>query len=104
MTAIPERARLLVATRDRYLCVRCGMRGTEWHHRRTRSVRDSHTHCPCNGVLLCGICHRWVHANPFLARPTGLMVSRYCADPTDVPLRTHLGLISTDHDGGFVWV
>jgi hypothetical protein len=74
---IPTKSREIVRTRERGLCTRCRGRGTEWHHRRSRSVRDAHQHCPCNGVLLCKTCHDWVHANPFEARALGLIVSRY---------------------------
>lgn len=49
----------------------------EWHHRRSRSIRDEHQHCPCNGIWLCLTCHNWVHANPFEARAHGWIVSRH---------------------------
>jgi 5-methylcytosine-specific restriction protein A len=74
---IPTKSRQAVRARDRQRCVRCAGNGTEWHHRRSRSVRDPHTHCTCNGVLLCSTCHRWVHSHPFEARAVGLIVSRY---------------------------
>lgn len=65
----------------------------EWHHRRSRSVVDPHQHCPCNGVFLCGHCHRWVHANPFEARGLGLIVSRYVESPGEVPVDSHYGAV-----------
>jgi len=92
-----------VVIRERYLCARCGLKGGEWHHRRSRSVRDEHTHCPCNGVLLCSTCHRWCHTNPFQARAGGFVVSRY-ATPHDEPVHAVYGLVRLDHDGGFTFV
>lgn len=88
-TPIPALSRVRVRARDFFRCVRCGsptpaMAG-HWHHRRSRSIRDDHTHMPCNGVWLCGTCHEWVHKNPFEARATGLIVSRY-AIPCETPL------------------
>ena len=44
-------------------------------------MKDSHTHCPCNGVLLCSTCHADVHKNPFQARADGFIVSRSVAEP-----------------------
>ena len=103
MTQIPDLSRGLVTMRDRYLCVRCGMRGTDWHHRRSRSVHNEHTHHPCNGILLCSACHRWVHANPFLARGSGLIVPRYVDHPADVSVDTYMGQMRLDCEGGFQW-
>lgn len=48
-------------------------------------MRDDHTHCPCNGVTLCGTCHKWVHDHPFEARALGLIVSRHSV-PCDEPM------------------
>ncbi len=85
-TAISASARRLVQVRDRFHCVHCGA-GTvngQWHHRRSRSIRDELTHSPANGVYLDSGCHSWLHAHPFEARAVGLIVSRY-AIPTEVP-------------------
>lgn len=103
MSQIPDQARGLVLLRDRYLCQRCGMKGTDWHHRRRRNIEDEHTHHPCNGVLLCRTCHGWVHANPFLARGSGLIVPTRIVAPGEVPVETYLGLLRFDCMGGFVW-
>lgn len=73
-------------TRAAMKCERCGV-GTNpghMHHRRSRSVRDTHTHCPCNLVLLCPTCHRDVHATPFSSRGEGFIVSRY-VNPSEQP-------------------
>ena len=52
-------------------------------------MRDDHTHCPCNGINLCGSgttgCHGWVHSHPFEARAMGWIVSRY-AVPHETPV------------------
>ncbi len=91
--AIPDRSRRIVAAREASRCLRCGtptMPG-EWHHRRSRSVKDEHTHCPCNGALLCGACHRWAHANPFEARRTGFIVSRSGEEPFATLVRSWYG-------------
>jgi hypothetical protein len=86
-TQIPERSRRLVRVRQNNQCARCSTGNpSEWHHRRSRSVRDTHRHCPCNGVLLCKSCHDWVHAHPFEARALGLIVSRHVAEPGSVPV------------------
>lgn len=63
------------------------MNGEAYHHRRSRSVRDEHTHCTCNGVTLCTTCHEWVHAHPFEAKTVGLIVSRH-KEPSRVPMDT----------------
>lgn len=71
-----------------------------WHHRRSRSVRDTHTHCPCNGVWLCGTCHTWVHANPFDARSGGWIISRWATLPGTHPYRTPRGWVVAHCNGG----
>ena len=96
MSVIPTESRLAVERRDVQMCVRCLGNGSDWHHRRSRSVRDEHQHCPCNGVMLCGRgnvkgCHGYVHSNPERARALGLIVPRYVEDPRLVPVRTTTG-------------
>lgn len=98
---IPELARVLVRGRDRDQCVRCRMPGSAWHHRRGRSVPDGHQHCACNGIILCDTCHRWVHANPLVARLKGWIVSRHADQPGDVPVEHALyGWVTLECDGG----
>lgn len=100
-TGIPHMSRLMVQHRSYNRCARCGLTGSEWHHRRSRSVRDEHQHCPCNGVWLCRDCHSWVHAHPFEARTSGWIVSRY-ATPGDVPMLTQQhGWVTLGHDGTY---
>lgn len=97
--SIPTRSREIVNSRDRRTCVRCACPGREWHHRRSRSVRGEHRHCPCNGVLLCHSCHVWVHKNPADAQEVGLIVSRYEDEPFTVPVRTVYGVTWQTCDG-----
>jgi hypothetical protein len=63
-------------------------------------VRDHHQHHPCNGILLCSTCHRWVHAHPFEARAQGWIVSRHVADPGTEPVFAEQhGWVLLDCDG-----
>jgi hypothetical protein len=86
------------------------MPGEDWHHRRSRSVRDEHTHCPCNGITLCGPGnnhgdHGWAHSNPFEARAQGLIISRHERRmPFEVPMFSNLvkGWVLLTCDGQMV--
>jgi len=64
-------------------------------------VRDSHTHCACNGVWLCSTCHRWVHANPESARKVGFILERSCDTPWLVPFKHPLDWRTPDCIGGW---
>lgn len=98
---IPTKQRALVRERDRDQCGRCGRRGSEFHHRRSRRVRDSHTHCSCVGILLCAECHRAVHASPAAAREKGFIVSMHEAQPWTVGFRKYDGTtVYPSCDGG----
>lgn len=70
-TKIPQRSRDAVSKRSMDRCERCGGAGYEAHHRMRRREGG---HDPRNLVLLCGTCHRWVHANPDMAKKTGFIV------------------------------
>lgn len=98
---IPAASRRLVEDREQGLCLRCGGKGTDWHHRRSRSVRDGHTHCGCNGVLLCRVDHAWAHGNPALAQAQGWIVSRYVDEPSSVAVVTRHGMLRLNCDGSF---
>lgn len=102
-TAIPERSRFLVRSRDRSRCARCAVPAPngEWHHRRSRSVRDSHTHCACNGVWLCSTCHRWAHANPTEAKATGFILPRSVTEMWTMPFKHPLDWRVPDCGGGW---
>lgn len=102
-TPIPERSRRLVGQRDRWRCQRCGIPAPagHWHHRRLRTVRDEHTHCTCNGIWLCGICHEWVHHNVAAAYEAGLLMSRHIDEPFSIQYKTPIGWRLPDCEGGW---
>jgi 5-methylcytosine-specific restriction endonuclease McrA len=102
MTGFSDRTREQIKARDRFLCVRCGTRGEQAHHRRSRGVPGLHQNCVCNGVWLCMTCHTWVHANPFLARGRGLIVPRY-ADPRRNPGADRVRYVLIDCDGAYAF-
>lgn len=96
---IPPESREAVEKRDGYRCVRCAGKGSEWHHRRSRRVRDEYTHSPSNGVLLCSVCHRWAHANPVKAMRVGIILTQWEPDPESAPVRTWRGWMTMKCDG-----
>lgn len=100
---IPPESREAVEKRDAYRCVRCAGKGSDWHHRRSRRVRDEHTHSPANGVLMCRTCHQWVHANPAKAKTLGLVLTQWEPDPASKPVRTWRGWVEVTHDGKMHW-
>lgn len=67
-------------------CERCQEPGSEHHHRQPRRIGPD---CPCNLLLLCGSCHRAVHATPSAARDLGLIVTAVDLrrTPAEVPVR-----------------
>lgn len=96
--------RQTVLERDLRRCVRCGGPASEIHHRRTKSVHDDHTHCPCNTIAMCGWgntngCHGWAHGNPEAARESGLIVSRFNATPFAMHVDTFRGKAWLDCHG-----
>lgn len=91
MSGIPGQSRKLVEQRDMRLCVRCGGRGAEWHHRRSRRVRDAHRHCACNGLYMCHTCHAWAHAHPRAAMARGLILPQWTTRPWLMPVRIRGG-------------
>src|SRR5580765_7904472 len=105
MNEIPELSRLLVRTRAHQQCERCRCPAPNghWHHRRSRRVQDEHTHCPCNGVLLCPACHRWAHGFPGEAREKGFLVSQFHRAPSEVPVTTPWGRRTHTCTGGFTF-
>lgn len=76
------------------------MPGTDWHHRRSRRVRDDHTHCSCVGVWSCRTCHGWIHAHPDAAITEGLIVSQWVTDPWTVPFESRGMTLYADCSGG----
>jgi hypothetical protein len=101
--AIPTKARLALAERDGGACFRCGLAASEWHHRRSRRVRDEHTHSPGNGVSLCRACHAWVHQHPERARELGLIVGRDVLDPSTVMACGYMGWVVLGNDGSIAY-
>lgn len=95
---IPTRSRTIVQKRSHGLCERCGGKGMHWHHRRRRNVRDSHTHCPCNGIYLCSKCHTEVHSEVFTARADGFIIS-VNDSPSEVPVATYSGMVYLSCNG-----
>ena len=83
--------RTAVFDRDNGQCQRCFQRGGHIHHRRRRGIRDSHTHCGCNTILLCGECHNWVHGHPEEARRLGFIVSVWDTNPGMIPVLDETG-------------
>lgn len=71
----------------------CGNAGTDWHHRRGRAVKDDHTHCPCNGILVCRRCHNRAHNQPAQARDHGWIVPRHTDAPGSVAALRFDGLM-----------
>lgn len=99
MSAIPTKAREVIAARSHGRCERCGGRASEVHHRQRR--REAGHGIPVL-VHLCSTCHRYVHAHPLEARNEGFIVS-FALDPTVVPLRhISLGWVVPTEDGGWV--
>lgn len=94
-----------VRVRDLFRCVRCGVSTTEgaWHHRRSKAVRDEHTHCSCNGVWLDHLCHAAVHRTGFTSRALGLIVARNgLLMPAQAPVLTaQHGWVLLDCQGGY---
>lgn len=75
---VPTSVRALVKERERGRCLRCSAPGAELCHRRSRSVKDEHTHCACNLWYGCHFCHQqWQHVYPGAALVAGFAVSRY---------------------------
>lgn len=88
---IPPESRALVEQRENMRCISCMGRGSEWHHRRSRRVREAHRHCACNGVLLCRSCHTAAHSHHESGRDRGLVVSQWVDEPFMVPIVDAMG-------------
>jgi hypothetical protein len=106
----PSRALcVLVDTRDRYACARCGVSivsvAGSRHHRLKRREGG---HSASVLVLLCGsgttLCHGWVHAHPKAARAAGLIIPAAGRirpeDVPSIPVKTHEGWMLHDDQGG----
>lgn len=96
---IPSKSRQQLAARDMGFCLRCAAASGHLHHRRSRRVRDEHTHCPCNLVSLCSGCHSQVHQQVANAMDAGMIVSQFESSPGVIPVRSARGLITLDCQG-----
>lgn len=103
-TPIPTKSRVSLRSRSAGRCERCGMGAAHVHHRRTRSIRDLHTHCLCNLVHLCSTCHVWAHAHPADARETGFIVSAYGWPGTTEFSRWDGAMVQPTCEGGVEFV
>jgi len=98
--SFPPAVAALIDARDPW-CVHCGSpRDLQRHHRRIRGYggdgRD-HTHCACNGVRLCILCHvPWAHLRRREAEAEGIVIPRAETDPWRRSLMVH-----TEADSGF---
>lgn len=88
----------LVDERAGECCERCGKHaeGGSRHHRRSKRVRDEHTHSPSNLVLLCGSgssddCHLWVHTHRVEAELAGFWLSQFVTNPAEHPVTVATG-------------
>lgn len=100
-----ERSKRLVAQRQGWHCLRCGVNthGGAWHSTHHRQSRRFHDNGPANLVRLCGSgttgCHGWAHAHPAEVRRLGYIVPGW-ADPRTVPVRDWRGVwLWLDEDG-----
>lgn len=97
----PPEVAALLADRDPW-CVHCGSPyDLQNHHRRIRGSGGdprSHTHCACNGVRLCALCHvPWAHTEGRReAGAQGIVIPRSETAPWRRALMVH-----TAADSGF---
>lgn len=103
MRLLERDARLLVRRRANNSCEVCGGPGYQFSHRRTRSVRDEHQWCPCNGLLACQTCHSVMHRNPENARAWGHHVSSFVDLPGEVPVHLLGRWWMVRCDGSYSW-
>lgn len=102
---IPQETTDAILLRDKGRCLRCGGVGSERSHRRSRRIRDEHTHCPCNVNLLCHTCHAdFIGAQQIEARKSGLLLHSTVAVPAHVPVQTYMGwgLLLCGPEGGLL--
>ena len=115
--SVSKRTRLLVLTRDGWLCQVCGrnlaaayLRGDySLQHRRNRGMGGSKrpdTNAPANLLTTCGSatspdgCHHRIEANPVWAADRGYRI-RQNQTPSQVPVLTIHGWVLLDNHGGY---
>lgn len=97
---IPTKAREVVRERQGGQCARCGNRATALHHRKRRREGG---HGYENLVALCNTCHTFVHANPVVAIEQGYIVPIHVEDIAAVPVKSFMGWVLFDSDGGIAF-
>jgi hypothetical protein len=101
MSDIPTKARQIVKERSNGQCSRCGALGYQIHHRLRRREGG---HALGILVLLCSTCHKWAHGHPNEAKATGFIISVHDREPEAVPIKTFMGWMLFDNDGGATFV
>lgn len=96
---IPTEVRQAVDARERRLCMRCGARGREIHHR-VRRREGGHALSVC--ILLCRTCHRWAHAHPTEAKMYGFIVPPW-RDALVRPVKSYRGWMFLDDEGEYTF-
>jgi 5-methylcytosine-specific restriction endonuclease McrA len=80
-----DATREAVYARSGGACEVCGSRTRlHLHHRRRRGIRGEHGACSCNALLLCWVCHDYVHAHPRSSREQGWLVHSTVRIPATV--------------------
>lgn len=101
MSQIPTKNRNLARDRFNGQCARCGMHGAQCHHRQRRREGG---HAVGILVWLCPTCHAWAHANPKDACGDGFIIPTFIKDVNKVPIRTFMGTMTFDNEGGYAFV
>lgn len=98
---IPTKAREVVRERQGGQCLRCGNRASVLHHRKRRREGG---HGYENLVALCNTCHVSVHKHPTVSQEHGYIVPTHVEDVGSVPLKSFMGWVLFDNDGGMASV
>lgn len=77
------------------------MPGRDVHHRQRR--RDA-GHPVSILITLCRDCHGWAHSHPVDAKAVGYIISPWETDACAVPIKTFMGWVTLDNEGGVQFV